>query len=279
MVLYKVYFHKHLHVYIVLCTVLLEHTHSLHLVIYGICYSEVRGVSIYKGVNCFDYCAKANIIATGGVDKVIRVWHPHIFSRPTGKHTVYLVWYLYKMYVCHAYKCMIAMHKCKVLGIMFHYLLVCMMPLDIRYADNRIKTFYWMQIWTVTTYLHFQSFIIILLEPCYSTIHIVLHFVTSKVEEVPRDFQSENSGISQQIWENWSQQLEHMQIQKRNRTPHDSNNASWNSKKINTKLQDAVLVFHRHRYKVNILLLPTRNLSNCVIISLRRNFSNSSFNQ
>ncbi|XP_048734937.1 WD repeat-containing protein 64-like isoform X6 [Ostrea edulis] len=46
---------------------------------------EVRGVSIYKGVNCFDYCAKANIIATGGVDKVIRVWHPHIFSRPTGK--------------------------------------------------------------------------------------------------------------------------------------------------------------------------------------------------
>ncbi|XP_021348111.1 WD repeat-containing protein 64-like isoform X3 [Mizuhopecten yessoensis] len=46
---------------------------------------EVRGVNIHKGVNCFAYCAKANIIATGGVDKVIRVWHPHIFSRPTGK--------------------------------------------------------------------------------------------------------------------------------------------------------------------------------------------------
>ncbi|KAK7504770.1 hypothetical protein BaRGS_00003798, partial [Batillaria attramentaria] len=46
---------------------------------------EVRGVSIPKGVNCFDYCARANIIATGGVDKIIRVWHPHIFSRPTGK--------------------------------------------------------------------------------------------------------------------------------------------------------------------------------------------------
>ena len=42
-------------------------------------------MSIPKGVNAFDYCAKANIIATGGVDKVIRVWHPHIFSRPTGK--------------------------------------------------------------------------------------------------------------------------------------------------------------------------------------------------
>ncbi|XP_046579795.1 WD repeat-containing protein 64-like [Haliotis rubra] len=46
---------------------------------------EVRGVSIPKGVNCFNYCTRANIIATGGVDKIIRVWHPHIFSRPTGK--------------------------------------------------------------------------------------------------------------------------------------------------------------------------------------------------
>ncbi|XP_025104854.1 WD repeat-containing protein 64-like isoform X2 [Pomacea canaliculata] len=46
---------------------------------------EVRGVSVPKGVNCFDYCVRANIIATGGVDKIIRVWHPHIFSRPTGK--------------------------------------------------------------------------------------------------------------------------------------------------------------------------------------------------
>ncbi|XP_035826428.1 WD repeat-containing protein 64 [Aplysia californica] len=46
---------------------------------------ESRAVAIPKGVNCFDFCARANIIATGGVDKVIRVWHPHIFSRPTGK--------------------------------------------------------------------------------------------------------------------------------------------------------------------------------------------------
>lgn len=46
---------------------------------------EIRGVGIPKGVNCFDFCARANIIATGGVDKVIRVWHPHIFSRPTGE--------------------------------------------------------------------------------------------------------------------------------------------------------------------------------------------------
>ncbi|ESP02905.1 hypothetical protein LOTGIDRAFT_230398 [Lottia gigantea] len=46
---------------------------------------EVRSVSLSKGVNAFDYCVRANIIATGGVDKIIRVWHPHIWSRPTGK--------------------------------------------------------------------------------------------------------------------------------------------------------------------------------------------------
>ncbi|KAK0056977.1 WD repeat-containing protein 64 [Biomphalaria pfeifferi] len=46
---------------------------------------EPRCVSIRKGVNCFDLCVRANIIATGGVDKIIRLWHPHIFSRPSGK--------------------------------------------------------------------------------------------------------------------------------------------------------------------------------------------------
>ena len=54
----------------------------------------MRGFGISKGVNAFDYCAKANIIATGGVDKVIRVWHPHIFSRPTGKLYTFYLYYL-----------------------------------------------------------------------------------------------------------------------------------------------------------------------------------------
>lgn len=47
-------------------------------------FREVRGVSIPKGVNCFDYCAKAHVIVTGGADKIIRAWHPHIYARPTG---------------------------------------------------------------------------------------------------------------------------------------------------------------------------------------------------
>lgn len=49
-------------------------------------HAPVNPVGIPKGVNCFDFCARANIVATGGVDKTIRVWHPHIFTRPTGKN-------------------------------------------------------------------------------------------------------------------------------------------------------------------------------------------------
>ncbi|XP_059147983.1 WD repeat-containing protein 64-like isoform X2 [Physella acuta] len=46
---------------------------------------EPKVASIRNGVNCFDYCARANIIATGGIDKILRLWHPHIYSRPSGR--------------------------------------------------------------------------------------------------------------------------------------------------------------------------------------------------
>jgi len=45
----------------------------------------VREMSLSKGVNCFVYCVRANAIVTGGVDKILRIWHPIILSRPTGK--------------------------------------------------------------------------------------------------------------------------------------------------------------------------------------------------
>nr|XP_033791802.1 WD repeat-containing protein 64 isoform X3 [Geotrypetes seraphini] len=51
----------------------------------------VRELSVPRGVNAFAYCIKANIIATGGFDKIIRLWHPNIFSKPVGK----LVGHLY----------------------------------------------------------------------------------------------------------------------------------------------------------------------------------------
>ncbi|KAM4048999.1 WD repeat-containing protein 64 [Anomaloglossus baeobatrachus] len=41
--------------------------------------------SVPKGVTTFAYCVKANTIATGGTDKVIRLWHPNYKKKPIGK--------------------------------------------------------------------------------------------------------------------------------------------------------------------------------------------------
>ncbi|PIK60351.1 hypothetical protein BSL78_02720 [Apostichopus japonicus] len=46
---------------------------------------NIRPVAIPRGVNAFAFCSRANVIATGGNDKMVRIWHPHIFTRPTGK--------------------------------------------------------------------------------------------------------------------------------------------------------------------------------------------------
>uniref|UniRef100_A0A8B9IK18 WD repeat domain 64 n=1 Tax=Anser cygnoides TaxID=8845 RepID=A0A8B9IK18_ANSCY len=53
----------------------------------------VKEFSVPRGVNAFTYCGKAKVIVTGGHDKFLRLWHPCINSRPTGKlsghqHTV-----------------------------------------------------------------------------------------------------------------------------------------------------------------------------------------------
>uniref|UniRef100_H3ARM0 WD repeat domain 64 n=1 Tax=Latimeria chalumnae TaxID=7897 RepID=H3ARM0_LATCH len=45
----------------------------------------VAEFSIPRGVNAFAFCSKATLIATGGCDKIIRVWHPNILTRPVGK--------------------------------------------------------------------------------------------------------------------------------------------------------------------------------------------------
>ncbi|KAJ7342090.1 hypothetical protein JRQ81_008822 [Phrynocephalus forsythii] len=45
----------------------------------------VRDFSVPKGVNAFTYCGKANIVVTGGDDKVLRLWHPNINTKPVGK--------------------------------------------------------------------------------------------------------------------------------------------------------------------------------------------------
>ncbi|XP_010145402.1 PREDICTED: WD repeat-containing protein 64, partial [Eurypyga helias] len=45
----------------------------------------VKEFSVSRGVNAFTYCRKAKVIVTGGNDKLLRLWHPAINSRPTGK--------------------------------------------------------------------------------------------------------------------------------------------------------------------------------------------------
>nr|XP_021522601.1 WD repeat-containing protein 64 [Aotus nancymaae] len=45
----------------------------------------VREFSMPRGANTFCYCVKANVIVTGGDDKVIRLWHPNISTKPVGK--------------------------------------------------------------------------------------------------------------------------------------------------------------------------------------------------
>ncbi|XP_062873393.1 WD repeat-containing protein 64 [Trichomycterus rosablanca] len=40
--------------------------------------------SIYKGVMTFDLCRKHNLLVTGGLDRLIRLWNPYVSGRPTG---------------------------------------------------------------------------------------------------------------------------------------------------------------------------------------------------
>ncbi|XP_004283537.1 WD repeat-containing protein 64 isoform X1 [Orcinus orca] len=45
----------------------------------------VREFSMPRGANTFCYSRKANVIVTGGDDKVLRLWHPNISTKPVGK--------------------------------------------------------------------------------------------------------------------------------------------------------------------------------------------------
>ncbi|MBN3297524.1 WDR49 protein, partial [Amia calva] len=52
---------------------------------------------IYKGVKTFDFCKKHNLIVTGGMDRLIRMWNPYVTGKPTGilKGHCAPVFYLY----------------------------------------------------------------------------------------------------------------------------------------------------------------------------------------
>ncbi|XP_076416262.1 cilia- and flagella-associated protein 337-like isoform X2 [Peromyscus maniculatus bairdii] len=39
---------------------------------------------IHKGVKTFSFCRRQNLLVTGGVDRIIRVWNPYLPGKPTG---------------------------------------------------------------------------------------------------------------------------------------------------------------------------------------------------
>ncbi|XP_052610544.1 WD repeat-containing protein 49-like [Peromyscus californicus insignis] len=39
---------------------------------------------IHKGVKTFSFCRRKNLLVTGGVDRIIRVWNPYLPGKPTG---------------------------------------------------------------------------------------------------------------------------------------------------------------------------------------------------
>ncbi|KAM4859953.1 cilia- and flagella-associated protein 337-like [Thomomys bottae] len=39
---------------------------------------------IYKGVKVFSFCKRKNLLLTGGMDRIIRVWNPYMPGKPTG---------------------------------------------------------------------------------------------------------------------------------------------------------------------------------------------------
>jgi WD40 repeat protein len=39
---------------------------------------------IYKGVKTFDFSKSKNVIITGGMDRILRIWNPYVTAKPTG---------------------------------------------------------------------------------------------------------------------------------------------------------------------------------------------------
>lgn len=40
--------------------------------------SDQSVFQIYKGVKCFDFCKDRNVIVTGGMDRIVRLWNPYV---------------------------------------------------------------------------------------------------------------------------------------------------------------------------------------------------------
>jgi len=46
--------------------------------------SDQTVFKVYKGVKTFDFCKEKNVIVTGGMDRLVRLWNPYVPGKPTG---------------------------------------------------------------------------------------------------------------------------------------------------------------------------------------------------
>ncbi|CAF1486320.1 unnamed protein product, partial [Adineta steineri] len=49
------------------------------------CNADQTVFKIQKGVRTFDLCTEKNVLITGGMDRVLRIWNPYLPSRPIAR--------------------------------------------------------------------------------------------------------------------------------------------------------------------------------------------------
>jgi len=49
------------------------------------CDADQTIFKIHKGVKTFDLCTGKNVLVTGGMDRVIRLWNPYLPARPVAR--------------------------------------------------------------------------------------------------------------------------------------------------------------------------------------------------
>lgn len=49
------------------------------------CDADQTVFKVQKGVRTFDLCTEKNVLVTGGMDRVVRVWNPYLPSRPVAR--------------------------------------------------------------------------------------------------------------------------------------------------------------------------------------------------
>ncbi|CAF1662168.1 unnamed protein product, partial [Adineta ricciae] len=49
------------------------------------CEADQIVFKVQKGVRTFDLCTEKNVLVTGGMDRIVRIWNPYLPSRPIAR--------------------------------------------------------------------------------------------------------------------------------------------------------------------------------------------------